>query len=277
MKKIITVLFAFIISYSTYSANNNYQCYIKNQKQISKNQMTFEIWVYWENSDSIQFQSIQAGIDFDYSAIANGGKLSASIIPNSSQQGMLNIRRDNIGIKVDEISKQLRIAAYITPKSPNFLRTLNEFKIGTFKITNSVAFTSESKPNLTWSPSSSSSSNTGNIVFGVNYQTNKSTNITNLTNHKVENTDFKLNPNKNDTFIVYQDQEIIHFYIDNLNTGTTTISLFDMTGRLVQTVSLVTEDFQTLIDVNKENISSGVYLVKVTNNGNVFTNKLQIK
>lgn len=267
---------AFIVSYTINAQENNYKCYLKNATQISKNQMTFDVWLKWESNSNIKFKGIQLGIDFDYDGIANGGLLSTEIVSNSSQVKIINNETNKIGIKIDDISKQLRIVSFVFP-TKNMSPLPTDFRIATFKITNTVPFTTDSKPSFSWYEGNADGTHSRNIILGST-QTNMVIIVTNLMNHMIEKPSFVLNPSTIENgLIAVQEQDLIHFHAGDLEEGETTISLFDLMGRHVKNASVLIYPNQYDFDMNIETLSGGIYIVKVNNNKKSYTTKLQLK
>lgn len=272
MKKYIITILTLIASYSGYSIENNYKCHLKNLKQVSKNEMTFDIWIEWENNIDSQFHGIQSGIDFDFDAIANGGKLTASIVSSTVKF----TENNTLGIKIDEVSKQLRIAAFVIPKTGDLAVNVKEIRIGTFKIKNSNAFTPDSKPHFTWYSGNTNHTKTSNLVLAYDNNSRKIINTTELSNHKIENSDFILNPKGKGSFVAFENKQIIHFTIYELAEGDTTMELFDLNGRHIQSDFLVVKTDEIMLDMNLKNVSSGIYIVKVSNNNKSYSKKIQV-
>ena len=132
---------------------NNYNCVIKNVNQVSNTELDFDIWLEWTGTNTAYLAQLEAGVNFNYAGIANGGTLSGSFVPGSADPGLPAAQQGPNLCEINATSLQFRFS---TPSiSPNTSALLIPgapgIRIATLRITNTVSFTAGSTPNLAWS------------------------------------------------------------------------------------------------------------------------------
>ncbi len=144
---------------SSANANNSlsagdYNICIKNVRQPAdaKNVLEFDVWMEWKNpTKTNKLLAFQAGLNFNYAGMANGGKITGAFVPGSADPS-LPPPQNAPNWNINPTSKQIRMLAFIVrpssravaiPPSPGI-------RIGTFRMTNTVPFTDNSKPNFAW-------------------------------------------------------------------------------------------------------------------------------
>lgn len=156
MKRILSfliVLTSLVIAGNRLNAQaNNYSCVLKNIHLASATELEFDIWLQWTGTNTAYLASLEAGINFNYAGIANGGTLTGSFVPGSADPSLPAIQQ-TLNCEVNATSLQFRVfAALVSPNtSATQIPTSAAFRIGRFRITNTVAFTTGVTPNFTWS------------------------------------------------------------------------------------------------------------------------------
>jgi len=132
--------------------SQTYRCDLKNITYPTPNTCEFDIYLQNTGTNTYQLQSIQMGIEFNYTGMANGGTITGSWITGSSSA--MNAPQNDLAANtsVNATSKQFRVTAKLqtTASLANFL-TSTPLKYGSFRLTNTVPFTAGSKPNFIWS------------------------------------------------------------------------------------------------------------------------------
>lgn len=156
MKRILSfliVLISLVITGNRMNAQaNNYSCVLKNIHLASGTELEFEIWLQWTGTNTAYLASLEAGINFNYAGIANGGTLTGSFIPGSADPSLPAIQQ-TLNCEVNATSLQFRVfAALVSPNTAaTQIPTSSAIRIGKFRITNTVAFTTGVTPNFAWS------------------------------------------------------------------------------------------------------------------------------
>ena len=124
-----------------------YRCDIKNiNYNIAPNIIEFDIWLQNTGSNVYKMMGFQAGIDFDYVGLANGGTITASFVSGSNS---LPAPQNNLSsnVSLNAVSKQIRITAALVP-SQTIAASITSvpLKFGTFRLTNTVPFTPSYPP-----------------------------------------------------------------------------------------------------------------------------------
>lgn len=155
MKKLL-LLFAIVISVLGVQAQS-FHTEIKNIVQPNNTTIEFDIYIYNTGTDVMYLAGYQAGINFNYAGLANGGTITGSFVAGSSwnpaTSSQLTAPMNNPNWNINATSNQIRlIAAIIISKSscPILPTTGPGIKMGTFRMTNTVPFSSCTKPNFIW-------------------------------------------------------------------------------------------------------------------------------
>jgi hypothetical protein len=155
-KRYYSILFLAALFFGVQSAMaqaNNYNCVIKNVNQVSNTELDFDIWLEWTGTNTAYLAQLEAGVNFNYAGIANGGTLSGSFVPGSADPSLPAAQQVPNLCEINATSLQFRFS---TPSiSPNTSALLIPgapgIRIATLRITNTVSFTAGSTPNLAWS------------------------------------------------------------------------------------------------------------------------------
>lgn len=282
MKKYLILVLITIISISGYSTEKKYNCWIKNIKQLNSQEMTFDIWLSWDDIEISQFQAFQAGINFNYDEIANGGELSASFV---SENVTFKSSNDKIRAKVviDQSNHQIRLFTDILHHEFARLKTSSQqIKVVTVKISNSKNFATNSKPLFSWYKGMSNKSNSASVVLCYLKNNNHGSKITDLANHFVEESNLILNPslssdlNESNAFIISR-QSITDFKLkfDYLMAGSSSLMIYDIQGKLVKQLKFETIEFQKEVKIYIEGLNKGIYIFKLQNVNQTYTQKVQ--
>lgn len=180
---ILLVLISFNLK--SFSQANNYNCCIKNITLVSPNVYEFDVVLEWTGTNSAKLTFLQAGIDFNYSALSNGGTITGAIVPGSADPS-LPASQQSPNWVINQTSKQIRLLAAIATSSAIAAPIPGPpgFRVGTFRMTNSVPFSSTA-PTFTWSFAPGSATKT---VTALGVYLNSSTlsgNVTIPQNHCV--------------------------------------------------------------------------------------------
>ncbi len=162
---ILSLMFMIMFLGQGYSQTNTYNEYIKNINYLDCRNMEFEIWLEWTGTNTQKFLSVQAGLEFNYAGMAAGGVITGGFVAGSADPA-LPAAQQSVNSNVNQTSKQFRILAAIAtpvtvavvcPGPPGF-------RIGKFKITNTVDFANGSTPNFVWKFATGTSSTTATKV-----------------------------------------------------------------------------------------------------------------
>ena len=136
---------------------NDYNLCIRNVHKISPSVIELDVWLEWTGTNIQKFQYFQGGLNFNYAGIANGGTITGAFVTGSADASLPAMQKTP-NWNINQISKQIRMIAAIafpsgiavtTPATPGF-------RLGTFRMTNTVPYTSDSQPNFVWSYSTGS-------------------------------------------------------------------------------------------------------------------------
>ncbi len=171
LKKSFLIFSLFITSIKCFSQTTDYLCIIDNITLVNPTTISFEIRIENTGTNPLSLIAIQAGINFNYAALVNGGTITGTSVPANS-----------ITWNIDPVSKQIRMYALFgsgipIPVSPGI-------SLGTFHLINTVPFSS-SIPILNWSFLPTSITTTNTIVLCSVNGDPLSSNITNTANHTV--------------------------------------------------------------------------------------------
>jgi hypothetical protein len=160
-------LFIALFAFTGATAKNySYQLYVANQVQVSPTVFQFDVFVLNTSTPSgtqLEMAGVQFGIGFDAS-IANGGQLSASVIQGTSELNSFEapntVMISNELITVDGIANRyFNCAGRIPPGAGHGTVISGMFsncnhpgtRVGTFRLTNTVPFSSNSTPRMVFS------------------------------------------------------------------------------------------------------------------------------
>ena len=160
MKKLLTkcksilflLLFMIGITGKVFSQTNTYNVQLRNIVFLDCKNLEFDVWVEWTGSNTNKFQFFQAGINFNYAGLANGGTITGAFQPGSADPSLPAVQQAP-NWNVNQSSKQIRmLSAIATPSS--IAATIPPppgFRIGKFKITNTADFPLGATPNFAYS------------------------------------------------------------------------------------------------------------------------------
>ncbi len=176
-----------LFTINSFGQTNTYNCYLKNINQIDSKTLEFDIWLEWTGSNTQLFGAFQAGIDFNYDGMANGGTITGEYVPGSA--GAVGSQQTNPNWNIHQTSKQIRMIAAIA--SPVILAVVTPtppgFRLGKFRMTNTVDFTSNSTPNFTWYYLSAANYHTVTKLFFYLASATSFFDVTDQSQHFVEN------------------------------------------------------------------------------------------
>ncbi len=159
-KLFLNVLFLILFNFKGFSQGNNYNCSIKNVKTTSPSSLEFDIFIEWTGTNEQKFTFFQAGINFNYIGMCNGGIITGSFKPGSADASLPSIQQ-KAKWEINQSSKQIRLRSAIAGDSIAIsIPPPPGFRLGTFIMSNTVPFTKSAKPDFAWSFSNGSSSTT---------------------------------------------------------------------------------------------------------------------
>ena len=191
---LLTVMFLVLFCCRGYSQGpNDYSVCIANVAQTAPNVLEFDVIAAWTGTNTQKMTFFQAGINFNYAGMANGGVMTGAFISGSAAP-TVSILQQSPNWNINTTSKQIRMLASIASEGlATAIPAPPGHRLGRFRITNTQPFTSLSQPNFTWAflTGTGSTTKTGLSVY-LNGATT-GTDITLNTNHCV-NGNPQLNP-----------------------------------------------------------------------------------
>ena len=187
-KILLSSLILTMFTVQSYSqVTNTYNCYLKNITYVDCKHLDFEIWLEFIGTNTQQFQFFQAGINFNYAGMANGGTMTEAFQAGSADASLPAVQRAP-NSNLNATSKQIRIlAAIATPSSIAVpIPAPPGFRLGRFRITNTADFTLGSTPNFTWRYVTGSGSTTQTNIALYLAGATTGTSVTDSTHHFVE-------------------------------------------------------------------------------------------
>ena len=179
-------VFYFLYSIQGFSQTNTYNCYLKNINQIDSKNLEFEICLEWTGTNTQLFGGFQAGIDFNYIGMANGGIITGEFVAGSA--GDVGIQQKSPNWNINQSSKQIRMIVAIATQASLAVQTPNPpgFRLGTFRMTNTNDFTFGSTPNFVWKFLNGSNSTTQTKLFFYLYGASTMTDVTTSVEHFID-------------------------------------------------------------------------------------------
>jgi hypothetical protein len=295
MKKIV-LLNLFVLAASSLFANP-FTCTIKNinQPKNTNNVIEFDVYVQNTGKQTLKFQSLQAGINFNYEALANGGVITGQFVKNSADRSLPS-NQQNPNWVISPETKQIRLLAAIQT-SPALATTIpaQGLKLGTYRLTNTHAFASV-KPNFEWSfvtangktksaflayvdNKTSGQSLTTQKTFSFENQgpeyfvesnptINKPADQTTVT-AAVTNNDIKVYPNPVTEFVK------VDFTANQ--TENVVLKVIDNNGRLVKQIQEEVSTGTTTLSIEMKDLANGTYVLQVYQSGKSVLNKQIVK
>jgi len=144
------LVFLILLAFSNIGfAQQLYNCTIQNITLVSPNVMEFDVYIQNTGSATLQLNAFQAGIDFNYIGMAGSGTITGAFVAGSNT---LPAPQNAPNWNINATSKQIRmLAALVTSSGSAVTLTSTPLKLGTFRMTNTVPFTTCSTPNFSWS------------------------------------------------------------------------------------------------------------------------------
>lgn len=289
----------FITSAVTTSAQktSELQVCMKNLIQTSPSEIQFELWISdnTQNGDTYQFQSIQAGIDFDYAAISNGGTLTTSMVKsNPSLPTTQKTQIPNWGGTTKNLQPSTghwRIAALVNlDKATAPIINANGFWYATYKITNSVPFTANSNPNFVFNLSSARAKTRTAVTAFVNSESLSKPFASELTTGNVLLTctpSIVLNAKPSATIDIQKSTEVklypnpvtdhLQILFTSVESANTIIRISDMNGRLLKEIQTQAFEGSNNLRIEMDDYAAGTYQVQIAQNDNVIFKEKFIK
>ncbi len=179
--------FSILIFFSTNNVlaqANNYYCYIENIRLTSTSTIEFDVRIEWTGSNTQKLTLFQAGINFNYAGLANGGTITGAFKPGSADP-LLPGAQHAPNWNINQSSKQIRMLAAIVAPSTNAISIPGPpgFRLGTFVITNTVPFSLSSSPNFAWSFATGTATTSITQISAYINGATTGTNITIPSNH----------------------------------------------------------------------------------------------
>lgn len=180
MRKIICTLIA--MSMAFLSQAQLFHCDIKNITQPNNTTIEFDVYIYSTGTDVLRLGGFQGGIYFNYNALANGGTITGSFVAGSSYNPSTNSQlpspQNAANWNINTTSHQIRMLASIQTQFANAAiipNTAPGIRLGTFRMINTVPFSSCVRPDFTWSFISGSGLTKSATVGWVNNATTQTT------------------------------------------------------------------------------------------------------
>ncbi len=270
------LLFLLSLNADSFGQTNTYNARLKNINFVSCRTLEFDIWLEWTGTNTQKFQYFQAGINFNYSGLSNGGTMTGAFVPGSSDPS-LTIDQQSPNWNINPTSKQIRMLAAIASQDSSAAITPGPpgFRLGTFRIDNTADFSPGATPDFVWSFTSGSSTQTQTRVAFYLAGSAFGTDVTDQSTHYVEsNPAFNINC---PTFIAEKKNKDISSLtvFPNPATGKMSVSFYsrsisgvkikivDLTGREVLIDNFNVEPGKNTRDIFLKNISKGVYTLHV--------------
>jgi hypothetical protein len=280
-----------LMSCISYGQTNTYNMYLNNISYTSCTTMEFDIWLEWTGTNTQKLQFFQAGINFNYNQLANGGIITGEFVQGSADTSLPSIQQIP-NWSINQSSKQIRMLAQIAspPSTALSIPAPPGIRMGTFRLTNTVDFSAGAVPDFTWTFSSGTSSTT---ETKLNFYLAGATTATNVVD---ENSQFVTgNPAFNPNCTAYV-PEIFSAGISDLSispnpsNGPINLAFYssanlnlmmeicDYTGRSIQTENLEVLPGKNTKEIYTDNFGKGVYLLSFKRNGiSIFTTRLLIE
>ena len=183
--QLYSFLILFFFSTNIFSQANNYNCCITNFIRTSTTQMQFDVVIEWTGTNTQKLAFFQGGVNFNYAGIANGGTITGAFKPGSADPTLPGSQQSPTW-NINQSSKQIRFFASIVSSSIAVpIASPPGFRLGTFIMTNTVPFTTNSSPNFVWSFSTGTSSTTKTQVSVYVNGATSATDVTIPPNHCV--------------------------------------------------------------------------------------------
>lgn len=261
---------------ATAFSQNEYKCYIKNISQTNDRTLVFDVWIEWTGAGANKFQSFQAGIDFNYWVMANGGTITGAFVPGSADASLPAVQQVP-NWTINSSSKQIRmLAAIATPSSTAVsIPAAPGIRLGSFKMTNTVAFLSNSTPDFTWQFETGSATTTKTAVTAYLNGASTAESVTTQT----DPSSFTITASPQQHFVLSNpvcnpcstapslSANVTNVSCNGSNDGAIQLTTTGGTGPFTYAWTKIGDALFSASTKNISNLSPGVYLVKVTASG----------
>jgi len=293
MKKII--LASLFAAASQLAFAGGFNCIIKNihQPANTNNVLEFDVYLKSTSKEQMKFQAFQGGIQFNYDQLANGGVITGQYVKNSADPQLTGLQV-NPNWNVNPGTKQIRLLAAIQPTA-NLAKVIptEGMKLGTFRLTNTVAF-GTTTPDLTWSFNNASSKTKSAVtVFQNGKNTGEAISTQTTFSFEKQGPEFfvESNPVINakptttgatlvvDNISVYPNPVHETLKLDITSNGNETViaKLIDNNGRVVKQVQQEMTTGKSTINMEVKDLSAGSYFLQVYRKDENVFNKQIIK
>ncbi len=158
-------ILSLFISKEIFAQANSFNCIIKNISKTSASTIQFDVYIGWTGTNTQKLTFFQAGINFNYAGLANGGVITGSFLPGSADPSLPAIQQSP-NWNINQTSKQIRMFAAIATNSSiaTSIPGPPGFRLGTFVMTNNVSFDPNATASFSWSFSTQTSTTTKTMV-----------------------------------------------------------------------------------------------------------------
>ena len=147
---LLSILFMMLFTVKGFSQANNYNIYLTNLVQTAPNQMELDVVIEWTGTNTQKLTFMQAGINFNHAGMANGGIITGAFVAGSAGPGT-SVVQQTPNWNINQTSKQIRFLASIASEGlATAIPPPPGYRLGKFRITNTVPFTTSSSPNFVW-------------------------------------------------------------------------------------------------------------------------------
>ncbi len=157
MKNFLKIMFIALLSLAACNSSKaqainygaNLTAEMKNISHADTDSISFDIYIINLGPDSLRFQSLGAGINFNFGGLGNGGVITAGMV-SGTYDHRLPSSQHSPTVTFDTLSQQMKIQyATVSVSSAAPIPVTTGIKLGHFYIKNSVPF-SAGTPNLSW-------------------------------------------------------------------------------------------------------------------------------
>lgn len=268
--RILLLCIASFLTVFISAQNPAYTLELRNDIQVSSSVYEFDIYLLRTGTTTFEYAQGQYGMVIN-SMIKNGGTLSASIVPDSSDPLLVSTNQNPTSISYNNTTNAIMIA----PKSPptagsgTIITNVSPgIRLCRVRITNTVDF-DKYRPNLTW---------TTNLIYPTQVFAYVGGSNTQVTNYLYHSTSSLVNPILNEvtslcdldidesTIQVYPNPFSEKLVIDYSlkNKSQVNLSVFDAKGKLVEVLASSEQQAGSYTGIwNSESHPEGVYIVKL--------------
>lgn len=296
MKKIILLSFMFISAAQAMFAGD-FTCTIKNinQPKNTNNVIEFDVYLSNTSKQNLKFQSFQAGINFNYNGLANGGVITGQFVKGSADP-KLAANQQSPNWTINPETKQIRLLAAIqtahtlAPVIPS-----QGVKLGTFRLTNTESFGSVT-PNFEWAfQIANGKTKSAVTAFVENNASGKSITSQKSFSFEKQGPEYFVESNPiinnkpsttnqvasvvSENINVYPNPvvEFVKVDLSVTKNENVTLKVVDNNGRVVKTVQEEITAGTTTLAVDMKELANGSYILQVYKSGKTVLNKQIIK